>query len=134
MREPTLYVALNLDPPENTPEKILALARQLNRVEGNFGYKLNGDFLSKYGIGNVVPDFAKLGRPVFADMKMLKGKSSMGNMIDDLSESGANYTNLYALARRDFIEKSAKRAEEQGMKLLAVTVLTYETDDTCMEN
>ncbi len=124
-----LYVALN----KKTPEDALNLATELNKVDEEFGYKLNGDLLSIYGIKEVIPKFVELGRPIFADMKMFKGKGSMAWMIETLADLEVEYTNVACQAKKEFISNSGKIALDNGIKLLGLTIQSYETEESCQE-
>lgn len=128
MNHPFLYVALDYD----TPEKALSMAEKLNEVEGNFGYKLNGDLLLKYGL-DTVDRFQKFERPIFADLKLWKGRGTMGAVLDVLMEKGVEHTNVYAHAGQEYLTSLTEKTEENKISLLALTILTHYDERYCQK-
>lgn len=120
MNHPLLYVALDYD----TPEEALSMAEKLNTVEGNFGYKLNGDLLLKYGL-DTIDEFKELERPIFADLKIWKGRGTMGAILDTLMEKGIEHTNVYAHAGEEYLGTLTDKIDGSNLNLLALTVLTH---------
>lgn len=128
MNYPFLYIAL--DYPDS--RKALQMAEKLNEVEGDFGYKLNGDLLLAEGM-DTIDEFAPFRRPIFADLKMWKGRGTMGNIVDKLIEKGVNHTNVYAHAGKEYMSSLTKRLEGSGLELLGLTVLTHYGEEDCQK-
>lgn len=121
----------NTDSPETyeDPRGPLELAHHLDeRVDGDYGFKINGPLVDEAGWSEYPPDviggFQEVGRPLFVDLKMYKGGGSMARSASRLSERGVEFTNAFAKAE-DLLERSA----EEDIGLLGLTVLTHHPDD-----
>lgn len=130
MVEKLLYVALDYD----TPQEALTMAEELSEVEVEervgFGFKLNGDLLLKYGM-DVIDDFIDLGRPVLADLKLWKGRSTMKSILDSLLEKEVRATNVYAHASQEYLRPLTSKVKGEQLQLLALTVLTHYGEEDC---
>lgn len=111
------------------PKGPLELATYLNEsVDGNYGWKLNGDLLLEGDLGMIIEKFRNLGRPIFADLKLLKGGGTMSRIVDSVSDKDVEYTNIYA-----FADDLIKRSTGKKTKLLGLTVLTHHPDEYYQE-
>lgn len=132
MNHKRLYVALDYD----TPQQALAMAQKLNEVEAegkvDYGYKLNGDLLLKYGL-DTIDQFKSLNRPIFADLKLWKGRSTMTSIVSYLADKGVDVTNVYAHAGQEYLQPLVKVIGERELQLLALTVLTHYSEDDCQQ-
>jgi orotidine-5'-phosphate decarboxylase len=133
--EPILFVALDEMDPKKVREKADSVAG-----EGNFGYKLNLDFLLLAPDRDVAVEHYDtiqyvigLGKPVFFDCKMDLGKSRMKNMTASAGKHGAVFTNLYCRTGVSSMEKVMETAREYGVQILGLTVKTHETDEQCQK-
>ena len=94
--KPLLFIALDYRE-EDANNKIYKTAEQLSSINGQFGYKLNIDAVVRYDfIGDLVKRVASLGRPVFVDMKMGNGSSTMASITRDLCSRGVKIINAWA--------------------------------------
>ena len=89
-----------LDDLAGKEEKTLKVAEQLSKVEGNFGFKVNLDYLlnPEKGLKALLKPIQQFGRPVFSDIKMWNGTRTMASVIENLVALGVDYLNVYALA------------------------------------
>lgn len=128
MKKPILFVALDslIKDPVNTIELAQKLAGE---VEGNFGFKVNVDYILKHGTG-VLKEITAIGKPVFADIKMWNGGRTMSDYAKELVDLGIDYFNIYALADKES-EKVVKVLEGTETKLLMVSVLTHYDEAYC---
>jgi len=130
MTDKILYVALDY----STPQQALSMARELNEVEVTdnvgYGYKLNGDLLLKYGL-EVIDRFKNLNRPIFADLKLWKGRSTMTNIVSYLAKKGVELTNVYAHAGQEYLRPLVEEVKGNRLQLLALTVLTHYDEQDC---
>lgn len=107
------------------------MARLVNDVPGNFGFKLNQDVLMSDGIGRVLKEFQPYGRPLFADIKMWNGGRTMEATIANIAEAGAALTNIYVHAGAKALTRALKGAAGSDLMVFGVGVLTHYTDDDC---
>lgn len=129
MPKPYLWIAL--DGLAAAEERTIDLAHQLHReVEGNYGFKINLDYVLRRGIGHAVQDLPE--RPVFADYKMWNGSRTMAQALLDCHSVGVSATNMYALAEDEFAKAVKMYREKAGptahMRIYALTVLTHYDD------
>lgn len=124
-----LWVALDgLSREESTTLKIaesLALVQQ-----GNFGFKVNLDYLLFRGLANAVANVAAFGRPIFADLKMWNGSRTMADVVEMLAQYKIRYLNVYALADT-MLSKIVERVRGTSTEILGVTVLTHYDETYC---
>ncbi len=130
MGKPFLFVAL--DGLMKKEKETLETAERLSDVEGNFGFKVNLDYLLDRGLRNpsTLGNIQQFNRLVFTDLKMWNGTSIMASIIGSLVDKGVDYLNVYALAD-DLLPKAVKIAEGSKTKILGLTVLTHFTEAYC---
>jgi orotidine-5'-phosphate decarboxylase len=128
MKKKMLFVAL--DSLIKDPAGTIATAEVLaNEVEGNFGFKVNVDYILKHGT-DVLKAVTAIGKPVFTDIKMWNGGRTMSDYAKGLVDLGVDYFNIYALADKES-EKVVKALEGTKTKLLMVSVLTHYDEAYC---
>ena len=114
---------------DSSAVKVSRKAYQIKDVPGNFGIKVNLDAIldSKKVIGEVrrITD-----KPVFADVKGWNGKRTLREIVKMVAGEGASMVNFYALAD-GMLEGAIEEAENLGIIVLGVTVLTHYDDDYC---
>jgi|GEM_PF-1520282 len=139
---PFLWVAL--DGFSEDKQETEQLLRSLNEVEGNFGFKFNGDALYKYGADY----FKRLApeRKRFGDIKMWNGARTMARTFRVYHEADFDAVNVWALAggRPDEDGKGAelkravtmfrKEVGETMLQIYGLTVLSHYTDRYCMDH
>lgn len=131
MAKPFLFIAL--DDLYEKEEETLGIAEKLTAVEGNFGFKVNLDYLLEnglIGLRSSLKLIQQLGRKVFADLKMWNGTRTMKAVVEMLVDSGVDYLNVYALAD-NLLPGAIKATEGSKTKVLAVTVLTHYDEKYC---
>ncbi|MCK4554545.1 orotidine 5'-phosphate decarboxylase [Candidatus Parcubacteria bacterium] len=125
-----LYVAMDfMDEAE-----MLRAAEMLAVVEGNFGFKVNDDYISKYTAKRAVGGLTQFNRRIFADTKMFKGRRRMINTVNELAEiGGVEYTNIFALVGHKMLKKVVQATKDSGVGILGITILTHMDEDYCQE-
>lgn len=131
--KPFLFVAL--DGLAKNERETLSVAEQLSGVSGNFGFKVNLDYLlnPEKGLKTAFRSIQQFGRPVFADLKMWNGTRTMVSVIENLIAMGIDYLNVYALAD-NLLPKAIKITEGTKTKVLGLTVLTYFSETYCQKH
>lgn len=129
--KPFLFIAL--DGLSTEEEKTLEIAERLSKIKGNIGFKLNLDYLLKKGTSSAIKKIQRLGRPVFADIKMFNGTRTMRDVIQDLVDLGVDYLNVYALAD-DLLPKAIAVANGKKTKVLGLTTLTHFNEAYCQKH
>lgn len=124
--KPLLFVALDW----KDKEKIWEMAEKLSEVKGNFGFKVNLDFLVKPYRTSLKPLKKAFEKPIFADMKMGNGKRTMISAIESLSKEEADFTNIYALMEQE-MQRTIETVKDNGVKILGLTVLTHFDNRYC---
>lgn len=127
MRGTTLFVALDgLLKDELTNIETATLMD--GEVEGNFGFKVNLDWLLCRGLNGLR---ARMGnRPFFADTKTWNGKRTMTDIAKMLVDAGVDYFNAWVQAD-DQLDDAVKAVKGSYTKILGVTVLTHYNDAWC---
>lgn len=130
---PFLFVAL--DDLTTKEEKTLDIAEQLSYREGNFGFKLNLDYLLNRtkNLTVVIDSVQEFNRPVFADIKMWNGTRTMKSVIQTLVDLEVDYLNVYALAD-ELLPKAIEITEGTETKVLGLTVLTHFNESYCQKH
>lgn len=130
MGKPFLFVAL--DGLMKKEKETLETAERLSDVEGNFGFKVNLDYLLDRGLRNpsTLGNIQQFNRLVFTDLKMWNGTSIMSSIIESLVDKGVDYLNVYALAD-DLLPRAIEIAKGSKTKVLGLTVLTHFTEAYC---
>ena len=119
--------------------------RELDQVDGNFGFKVNHDWVLKRGLRSArkaLPD-----RPAFFDDKMWNGASTMTRTFLNVHQAGFDLMNAYALAggsgaekkeglelRKSISEFRKRVGKGKRMHIYAVTILTHYGDDYCIRH
>jgi orotidine-5'-phosphate decarboxylase len=131
MHDKLLYVALDND--EQSAN--LSLVERISEVSGMFGYKINADHYSLWGLP-YVQELQRYRRPVFVDLKLNNGSRTMTRTLAPLAEVGVNHTNVWALADRLITPtvEALRRIEGSQLKVLGVTVTSRFDDDFCKRN
>lgn len=131
--KPLLLIAL--DDLVSEEEKTLKVAGQLSRVEGNFGFKINLDYLLNQvrGLKAILQPIQQFGRPIFSDLKMWNGTRTMASVIENLVAMGVDYLNVYALAD-ELLPKAIQITEGTKTKVLGLTVLTHFNEAYCQKH
>lgn len=131
MKAPFLFVALdNLD--YGTAFKRVS---ELSRVKGNFGFKVNLDYLLRYGLegDQLIHWIQDQKKTVFTDLKMFNGTRTMASVIESLVKMKVNFLNVYALAD-NLLPKAIQIAEGTETKVLGLTVLSHFNEDYCKKH
>lgn len=92
---PFLWVAL--DGLARDTVRTLGIAKELNAVPGNFGFKVNLDYFLRYGV-RALREHPLHTRPIFADLKMWNGARTMAQAFCDMHQAGVTAVNAHALA------------------------------------
>jgi len=129
--KPFLFIAL--DDLAKEEKETLSIAEQLASISGNFGFKINLDYILKKGFKNAFKPIQQFGRPVFADLKMWNGTRTMVSVIENLVAMKVDYTNVYVLAD-DLLPKTIRIAEGTKTKVLGLTVLTHFNKNYCQKH
>lgn len=116
-------------------KKTLKVAEQLSKVEGNFGFKVNLDYLlnPKKGLKALLAPIQQFGRPIFSDLKMWNGTRTMASVIENLVALGVDYLNVYALAD-ELLPKAIQITEGTKTKVFGLTVLTHFNEAYCQKH
>jgi len=128
--KPFLWIAL--DALTRREEETLKLAGSLAIITGDFGFKINLDYLLKRGVHEAVTNVSFLGRPLFADLKMWNGSRTMMDTVDMLVAREVRYLNMYALADT-MLAKAVKQARGSHTEVLGLTVLTHYDEAYCQK-
>lgn len=131
MSKPFLFVAL--DGLVERPDETLQAARQLSESGGEFGFKINLDYVLQVGADPAVRIIKRLGRPIFTDLKMWNGTRTMASVIEQLVALGVDYLNVYALAD-NLLPKAVKLTAGTSTKVLGLTVLTHFNEAYCQRH
>jgi len=124
---PTLFVAL--DGLRGRRRETLDAVRDMETVNGNFGFKINLDCFLDQGMRQAVRSFPS-PKLIFADTKTWNGKRTMTDIAKMLVDAGVNYFNVWVQAD-DQLEGAVKAVEGSMTKILGVTVLTHYSDEYC---
>ncbi len=126
MRDPKLFVALDVDDPGRAAE----LARDLEHP--GIGFKVGPRLILREG-ARLVQKIAQHG-PVFVDCKHLDIPSTMTSAVRAAFESGASYATVHAwsgpTALRELAELEVRLNRERHFRVLVVSVLTSFSPDT----
>jgi len=134
MNKPFLFVAL--DDLDKKERDTLEVAEQLSAVDGSFGFKVNLDYLLKYGLEGSVSAVKRIqyfGRPIFADLKMWNGTRTMRSVIEILVANEIDYLNVYALAD-ELLPGAIQATDGSKTKVLGLTVLTHFSEAYCQKH
>jgi len=123
-----LFVALD-GIKDKTAETLVAV-ESFMEVDGDFGFKINLDYVLAVGYKAAVGSIREFGRPIFVDLKMWNGGRTMASIVGDLVQLGVDYTNGYALAGKE-LARAVKAAEGSDTKILGLTVLTHYDEAYC---
>jgi orotidine 5'-phosphate decarboxylase subfamily 1 len=123
---PLLCPALDLQ----TLDGNLRLAEEIADLADAF--KVNDDAVDDAGLEALVKPFGQFGRPIFVDMKMLKGSRTMKERAQGAVRLNVALINAFALADK-LLAKTTEFLKGKGTRLLAVTVLTHHDENYCQE-
>ncbi|MCX6760327.1 MAG: orotidine 5'-phosphate decarboxylase [Candidatus Nealsonbacteria bacterium] len=127
--KPLLFVAL--DGLRGKRRDTLDAVRDMEPVNGNFGFKINLDCFMDQGV-KPAKYLISSSRPIFADTKTWNGKRTMTDIAKMLVDAGVDYFNVWVLADNQ-LEGAIKATEGSKTKVLGVTVLTHYDDAYCMK-
>ena len=128
--KPFLYVAMDF----MEEDLMLYWAEKFALVEGNFGFKVNDDYLNKYTAERAVNELKGFNRQIFADKKMFKGVRRMINSALELSTiGGVEFTNVFALVGQKMLNKVVDGVQGSGIDILALTILTHMDENYCKQ-
>ena len=134
MSKSFLFVAL--DDLVKKEKETLETVERFSNIDGLFGFKINLDYLLKYGLEGSVSAVERIkcfGRPVFADLKMWNGTRTMRSVIEIMVANEVDYLNVYALAD-DLLPKAIQATDGSKTKVLGLTVLTHFNDAYCLKH
>lgn len=131
--KPFLFIAL--DDLAKKEKETLDLVEKLSQVDGNFGFKVNLDYLLNLekGLRAVLKPIQQFGRSVFTDLKMWNGTRTMASVIENLVAMEVDYLNVYALAE-DLLPKAIQITKGTKTKVLGLTILTHFDESYCWEH
>jgi len=123
MKYPFLFVAL-----DNLLDDDPEILYKLSEVDGNFGFKINLDYLLFMGL-DIIPYLKAFNRPLFFDLKMFNGKRTMKRLVYRLVDSQIDFFNFHMLADNqiEFINEM----DLKNTKVLGVTVLSHMNESYC---
>ena len=125
---PILFVALDYD----KQSKIYKMAEKLSNVEGNFGFKINLDFIRKPWRRSLKFLKREFQKPIFADMKMANGSRTMTSATKGLTKEEVDFTNIHAFMDEE-MKKTIESTKNEDIKIFGLTVLTHFTEDYCQK-
>lgn len=130
---PFLFVAL--DDLAGKEKETFSIATQLSCAPGNFGFKLNLDYLLNRtkSLETIIGKIQALKRPIFADIKMWNGTRTMKSVLQTFIDLEVEYVNVYALAD-DLLPKAIEITKGTKTKVLGLTVLTHFNEAYCQKH
>jgi len=131
--KPFLFIAL--DDLAGKEKETFAIAKQLSDMPGNFGFKLNLDYLLNRAksLETIISKAQTLKRPIFADIKMWNGTRTMKSVFQTFIDLEVEYINVYALAG-NLLPKAIEITKGTKTKVFGITVLTHFDNGYCLEN
>ncbi len=131
--KPFLFIAL--DDLAGKEKETFAIAKQLSDMPGNFGFKLNLDYLLNRAksLETIISKAQTLKRPIFADIKMWNGTRTMKSVLQTFIDLEVEYINVYALAG-NLLPKAIEITKGTKTKVFGITVLTHFDNGYCLEN
>lgn len=131
MPEKLLYVALDY----NERSENLNLAGKLSEVGDQFGFKVNLDHYTLWGLP-YVQEVQGYGKPVFVDLKINNGPRTMINALTPLAEAGVDHTSVWTFADRLISPtvEALRDIEGSQLRVLGVTVTSRFDDEYCLNN
>ena len=110
-----------------------AVMDKLEKVEGDFGFKVGGDYLLKRSAKDARARLSS--RPAFADVKMWSSTAVMERSFHVLHDAGFEATNAYALAGEGLgkaITAFRRNASSDSrLRIYTLTILTHYDDAYC---
>lgn len=129
MKYPFLFVALDY----KTPEEAINTARQLDLVQGSFGFKVNANIWFNWPPKRIVDLIkGKSARPIFADIKAFLGKRTMSWLAEDFAAIGVDFINIHLRAGEEAVKEVKQTLAGSMTKLLGLTVPTHYDDEYCL--
>jgi len=130
MKTPFLFVAL-----DGTERQIIKIASTLSRVKGEFGFKVNLDYLlnPERALKVSVKNIQDYGKPIFTDLKMWNGTRTMAEVIKNLVGLGVDFLNVYALAD-NLLSEAITVTRGSKTKVLGLTVLSHYDGAYCQKH
>ncbi|HLM83926.1 MAG TPA: orotidine 5'-phosphate decarboxylase / HUMPS family protein [Candidatus Bathyarchaeia archaeon] len=126
-RLPLVYLAMDF----TRQDDMLRAADLIAPVQGDFGFKVNDDYVTSRTPQGAIADLAPYSKNLFVDYKLMKGGTRMKNQVLELGSIGhVNFTNIYVLAG-PLLEKTIKKTQDCGVGILGITVLTHFDEDYC---
>jgi orotidine-5'-phosphate decarboxylase len=129
------FLFIALDGLAEKEEKTFSIATQLSRAPGNFGFKLNLDYLLNRtkSLEEVIRKVQTLKRPIFADIKMWNGTRTMKSVFQTLVDLEVEYVNVYALAD-NLLPKAIEITEGTGTEVWGLTTLSHYNNAYCLKH
>ena len=106
------------------------MVRILDGIEGDFGYKLNLDFIVTNT--NFRVQDLETTRPVFADMKMWNGVRTMTETCRNLQQRGFEFTNIHSLCGLEMMSELSSSLKDSSIRIFGITILTHYDDEYCV--
>ena len=126
-KTPLVYAAMDF----TERDAMLRAADLLAPVPGDWGFKLNDDYVTTYGPDKAIADLAPYRKNLFVDYKLLKGARRMVNLVQGLAITGAvDFTNIYVLAG-GLLLKTVEKTKDSGVGILGITILTHMDEEYC---
>ncbi|MFY9736004.1 MAG: hypothetical protein WAL02_12845, partial [Rhodoplanes sp.] len=138
-RSPFLWVAL--DGLSQNEEETVDLAFTFDReVSGNYGFKVNLDYVLKRGLGKARTSLP--ARPAFVDLEMWHEASTMRRVFEECHHAGFAAVSAYALGGGRTVEEEGAELKSAiasfkdvvgttGLQIYAMTVPTHYADRYC---
>jgi orotidine-5'-phosphate decarboxylase len=125
---PFFYLAMDF----MDQDVMLRNAELVAPVQGNWGFKVNDDYVSKYTAPVAMSHLGPFGKSIFVDLKLFKGKRRMINQIKELGKTGVvDFTNIYALVGDELLTDTFEATKDTGVDIMVLTVLTHMTEEYC---
>lgn len=131
-----MELAIALDALKTREKETLEKAYSLSQEPGEFGFKINDDYISSVGLREAfirTKVAISESRWLFTDIKMLKGGRTMAETAKEICDLGVRYLNLYALADKE-IEPVIRAVEGSETKVLGLTVLSHFDESYCQDH
>lgn len=135
MAKPFVWIAL-----DDIQDESLGVIGMLDAVEGDFGFKVNLDFVLEGGLEHARSSLATK-RKIFVDLKMWNGQRTMARVFTMCDDAGISVVNTYALAGgegttreegwelKQAIAKYREKRPGSMMQIYAVTILSHYGED-----
>lgn len=104
---------------------------QFSNLYPQLGFKINLDYVLKYGIDDFYSRVSTFGNPIFLDLKMWNGERTMKAVLEQMKyKSRIVYVTVHALGGWE-LASAVGIAKSCGIRILATTVLSHYDDSYC---